>query len=180
MDRIVNAKEIGALLMQAKFPDFSDFITELELHPEASETEIKSRKNKMGRPPLIGVYELRELRQAFLMGFTDKEACAYAGIALRTFYDFQTRYVDFSHYKDEWKENPVLKAKATLYKNLEKVGTATWFLERKKRDEFATRQELTGGDAESRPVQVAIIAPKSDGTTDNTGQEPDDTIQTVS
>lgn len=85
-----------------------------------------------------------KLRHAFLMGCTDEEACIYAGINKDTLYAYQVNNPKFSDKKRLWKENPVLKARTTVFKSLDIAEIAQWFLERKKKDEFSTRQELGG------------------------------------
>lgn len=155
-----------------------------ELLDKAEEDQEKRTpvKRKPGRPQAIDADVLRQLRQAFLMGCSDEEACAYASIGARTLYDFQTKFPEFSQYKEEWKRNPILKARATIYSNLHKQSTAQWFAERKLKDEFSTRQEMTGKDGEAIPIAVEYIIPqpvkeeiKVDGTEQPTNQPATDT-----
>ena len=44
------------------------------------------------------------------------------------------------------KERPILKARQTVVKALDNPQQAQWFLERKVKNEFASRSELTGKD----------------------------------
>lgn len=92
----------------------------------------------IGRPTIMTPEILEKLREGFLMGFTDKEACLYADIGESTLYDYQKDNPDFSEQKELFKLNPVFKARKTIYDEIEKGNTkiAMWFLERKKRDEF--------------------------------------------
>lgn len=101
---------------------------------------------KIGRPTVMTNDVLQKLKQGFLMGYDDEEASAYAGIAIRTLYYFQEQNPEYLHLKEAWKRNPFLKAKATIYKSLEQMEGAQWYLERKKKDEFSTRREITGAD----------------------------------
>ncbi len=104
----------------------------------------------MGRPSKMTDEVLDKLRHAFLIGATNAEACGYADIGERTLYDYLAENEEFSQKIEQWKNEPILKAKTTVVKNLDKdVKNAQWYLERKKKDEFAVRQEVTGkeGDA---------------------------------
>jgi type IV pilus biogenesis protein CpaD/CtpE len=91
----------------------------------------------MGRPEVIQQEILLLLKQAFAIGCSDEEACAYAKIPTSTFYDYQKRHPEFSEEKDRLKQEPILKAKHTIVKSLTDVKDAQWYLERKKKDEFS-------------------------------------------
>ncbi len=110
-------------------------------------------KKKIGRPLKIDDTKLRKLREGFLMGFTNSEACLYADIAQSTFYDFLAVNKDFSEQIKEWKNNPILKAKQTIYKNLKDAKTAQWYLERKCKEEFSTQSKL---ELESKGINVVV------------------------
>ena len=103
-------------------------------------------KNKVGRPLKIDDNILGKLKEAFLMGCTDAEACLFADINPDTLYEFQKKNPKFSEQKEGWKKNPVLKAKKTIFDNLDKVATASWYLERKCKDEFLPTHKLDFSD----------------------------------
>ena len=90
------------------------------------------------------------LEKAFAMGCSDREACIYAGITVDQLY-YYTREVnkEFQARKEELKELPILKAKATITASLDMPDHAKWYLERKRKSEFASRTELTGGDGQA-------------------------------
>lgn len=92
----------------------------------------------IGRPTVMTTKTLRELREAFLMGCTDKEACIYANIGVSTLYDYERNHSEYSEQKELFKLNPVFKARKTICKAIEDGDTkiAMWYLERKKGDEF--------------------------------------------
>lgn len=100
----------------------------------------------MGRPEVFDDKILTELKIAFSIGCTDEEACAFANVPTSTFYDYQKRHPEFSEEKERLKQNPILKAKKTIEATLDDPKNAQWYLERKKKDEFSTRSELTGKD----------------------------------
>lgn len=83
---------------------------------------------------------------AYKIDATDEEACAFAGISLRQLQYFKELHKNFCDVKAACKELPVLKARQTLVKDLDSPDSAKWYLERKKKKEFSTRQEMTGED----------------------------------
>lgn len=117
------------------------------------------KPSNAGRPTVMNDQTLNKLRDAFLMGCSDREACFYADISLQTLYNYQKDNPEYLEQKAMWKENPILKARNTVYKSLDQDDMAKWYLERKKRNEFATRQELTGGDKEAAPLKIEYVSP---------------------
>lgn len=115
---------------------------------------FKEDKYLGGRPKKITEDILRKLKEAFLIGCTDEEACFYANIGIRTMYDFQEANDWFSQWKEALKDNPTIQARKTLFAGLGKSEDAKWFLERKKKKEFSPRSEIT--DGEGNPVVVGF------------------------
>ena len=101
---------------------------------------------KGGPPKKIQEEELRKLEDAFKIGCTDMQACQHAGIASSTFYDYQKAHPEFSEQKALWKQNPCLKAKYTVYQNLDDPKIAMDYLKARDDDFKPTvRQEISGG-----------------------------------
>lgn len=102
-----------------------------------------------GRPTVMTEIVLGKLNEAFAIGASDKEACFYADISPDTLYDYQLKNPKFIQRKEALKERPVLLARQTVLKAIESDPlTARWYLERRRKDEFSSRQELTGADGE--------------------------------
>lgn len=102
------------------------------------------KKNKGGRPPTIKSEKVQKLQIAFCLGCSDEEACLFAGVKRSTFYDFCKKHPEFSEQKEQWKKNPILKAKKLIFDNLgTDLKTARWYLERKCRNEFSLKNEIT-------------------------------------
>lgn len=103
------------------------------------------KKSNAGRPHAITPEVLAKLEQGFKIGLTDTECCCYADIDEATLYRYQKENPEFSEKKRKWKQNPVAKAKHTIYKNLDDPKTAQWYLERKCKEEFSIKveQEVT-------------------------------------
>lgn len=102
----------------------------------------------IGRPTIMTTETLDKLREAFMMGYNDREACLYTDIGLQTLYDYQKENPDYSEQKELFKQNPVLKAKRTIYDEIEKgnLKVSMWYLERKKKDEFSLRTEIKNNE----------------------------------
>lgn len=116
-------------------------------------------KNKGGRPTSVTPETLAKLEQAFSLGCSDLEACIYADISPSILYRFQENNPEFRERKEMLKQKLVLKARTVVANALEKEdeNTAKWYLERKARDEFAAKQEVSVGNLENSPFEIKII-----------------------
>lgn len=122
----------------------------------------RPKVKKVGRPTVMTDHVLSMLRAAFLIGATDEEACAYAEIGTTAFYAYQAENPEFAEKKDRWKQQPILQAKQTVVGALKSdKDTAKWYLERKKKDEFSTRQEVTGADGDAVKMELDKLEEKS-------------------
>ncbi len=111
-----------------------------------------------GRPSVMTKSVVGKLRTAFLMGCSDREACAYAQINKDTLYDFQKKNPEFSDQKELWKQNPILKARITVFKSLNQPKIAMWYLERKKPEEFSLRYHTSQS---STQLTIQYVIPKT-------------------
>lgn len=117
----------------------------------------------IGRPSHITPEVLNKLEQAFAMGCSDLEACFYADISDRILYNYQKDNPDFLQRKRTLKSKPVLMARASVVKALEAdPELALKFLERKKKDEFSLRSELTDADGQPLVPKTIIVRKYSD------------------
>lgn len=91
------------------------------------------------------------------LGQTREDACAYVGIHKDTFYDWLKKKSEFS--------DAVLKAETECKRRcigiIQKASITTWqaaawWLERKYKNEFSLRSELTGSDG-GNPVMITSI-----------------------
>lgn len=102
-------------------------------------------KNKGGRPTVVTQEVLRKLEEAFAMDCTDLEACLFADISKTTLYKYQDENPMFAERKAELKQTPFLIARRTIIGHLnDNYANAVDYMSRKKKDEFASRQEHTG------------------------------------
>lgn len=95
-----------------------------------------------GRPKAIDDEVLAKLEQAFAIGCTDEEASLFADINPCTLYRYCKENPEFAERKETLKQKPVLKARATIDKNLHDPDVAKWLLEKKKRNEFGKVSEV--------------------------------------
>ena len=109
---------------------------------------MKKISKPVGRPPKITKEIESKLRAGFLMGFSDEEACASVEISMTTLYEYQKLNPEFADKKNQWKKEPILKAKKTVAESLGKTKDAQWYLERKVKKEFSLRTEVTGKDGD--------------------------------
>ena len=106
----------------------------------------KRKVNLGGRPTVMTPETIAKLEQAFAIDATVEEACSYAEISRDAFYDYLKKEPTFSDRIEDLRNRPILKARQTIVKNLEQPEGAKWYLERKRKNEFAQRQEFTGKD----------------------------------
>lgn len=97
---------------------------------------------------------VNKLEQAFAIDATVGEACFYADISRETFYNWIKENKELSDRFDRLREKPILTARQTIAKSLHEPEHAKWYLERKKKLEFSTRNELTGADGKAIEVKT--------------------------
>ncbi len=112
-------------------------------------------KRPVGRPSKLTPLVIKKLEEAFAMGSSDGEACYYAEISTVTFYAYLKKNPEFVNRRDQLKERPVLMARQKVVNEITSdVKVAQWFLERKRKGEFAVRTDITSGD---EPLQFSVV-----------------------
>ena len=126
--------------------------------------------NKIGRPTKMNAETIKKLEEAFAIGASDGEACFYADISHQTLYTYQEDNPEFLERKNKLKERPVLLARQTVVKSLESnPDMAMKYLERKRRKEFATKQEVDAHVEGQLTIQTVQYQDAGDNdSTDNT------------
>lgn len=102
----------------------------------------------IGRPSVMTEEVIVKLEEAFMKGLTDKEACLYSEIAPSTLYKYCQENPYFAERKEILKDNVRMQAKLNVAGAINEGDKplSQWYLERKAKDEFSTRSELTGPD----------------------------------
>lgn len=103
-------------------------------------------ENKVGRPTVMTEEVVQKLEFAFMRGMTDVEACLYADISRSTLHNYCEEHPEFLDRKEELKQHPTSKARLNVTEAIEKgdADMSKWWLERKAKNEFSTKQEIGG------------------------------------
>ena len=116
--------------------------------------------NKTGRKGVMSNdATIQKLLTAFAYGFTDEEACLFAGISSKqTLYNYCNEHPEFGERKELLKKNPIIRAKTNIVEELEKgsIDTSKWYLERKVKEEFSLKQEYEMANKDDKPFEVNI------------------------
>jgi hypothetical protein len=153
IDEVVESPQEVVDIVDQKLKDLGEQF--IENHSvagiEVAVLNVEEKKSNVGRPTVMTEETLEKLKQAFLWGCTDNEACLYAEIDPKTLYNYQNEHDDYSSKKEMWKQHPILKARAVVVKAMESGDkeASKWYLERKKKTEFSTRVESTGVDGKA-------------------------------
>lgn len=114
-----------------------------------------AEENKVGRPTVMTEEVLQKLEYGFMKGLTDEQCCSYAHIAPSTLYNYCKENEGFSERKEQLKNNPSVIAKLNIVEAIEEGNAelSKWWLERKEKNEFSTKQEI---DATVTDVDIVI------------------------
>lgn len=118
--------------------------------------QIKKAKNLGGRPSVMTDDVIQKLKEAFLIGATNDEACLFSGIAPATLYTHINANKEFSENISKWKQDPVLKAKRTIVENLDDPKISQWYLEKKKRDEFGEIKKIELETIDNKFAEMSV------------------------
>ncbi len=128
-----------------------------------------------GRPTVMTEEVIRKLEDAFSYGATDREAIFVANISATAFYEYCKDNPEFTNRIDALRDMPKYKAKKNVVDkiNTGSINESQWYLERRAKDEFSTRNELTGKDGKELPQPLIKLdallrddGPKEDSKTE--------------
>lgn len=116
---------------------------------------VKKRKSGAGRPTVMTESTIKKLEYAFLKGMSDKEACIFADITQQTLYNYCNAHPEYFERKELLKEMPKVKAKINIVEGIENGDTelSKWYLERKAKDEFSTKQDVDVSGSLNNPFE---------------------------
>jgi hypothetical protein len=116
----------------------------------------KSEQNPNGRPTIMTPETVKKLKEGFAQGFSVDNACIWADISKQTYYTYCEKEAGFLDYCKTLQKKPLIKSILVINKALNEgdVSTAKWYAERKAKDEFSLRNELTGEDG--KPIENNI------------------------
>ncbi len=105
----------------------------------------KKNKNKhpKGRPEISDVV-VGKILDALSWGCSITDACNFAQINRDTYYEYCRRHPDFSDKCEYLRNQTSIHARMTIANAIKNgdIATAKWYLERKHKDEFSTKQTL--------------------------------------
>lgn len=118
-----------------------------------------NKRNKSGRPTVMTNEVVSKLEYGFLKGMNDGEACYYAGISRQAFYDYCNKYPEFADRKEALKKNTAIQAKLNITEEIENgnVDISKWYLERRNKDEFSTKQEVAAEVESEITINIELV-----------------------
>lgn len=116
-------------------------------------------ENKGGRPTVMTDEIVGKLEYGFMKGLNVTECCHYADISRSSFYDYLEKNPSFSDRIEELKSNPSTKAKLNVVEAIENGDTdlSKWWLERKNKDEFSTKQEVSADIKGDIEISIELV-----------------------
>lgn len=101
---------------------------------------------------------VQKLGQAFAIGATVDEACDYADIAPRTFYNWQEKNSDLMQYFSRMRQRLPLKAKTNIAESIHNkdIGLSRWLVERRQPGEYGETIKLDHSGETSSDEDRAI------------------------
>ena len=112
------------------------------------------KKHAGGRPTVMTAETLQKLEYGFARSLTDTECCDFAGITPSTLYNYCNKNPEFSEKKELLKHRPKINAKFNVADAIENgdVDLSKWYLERKAKDEFSTKQDIAVSGSVNNPM----------------------------
>ena len=125
----------------------------------------KSEPNPNGRPTIMTPETVKKLKEGFAQGFSVDNACIWADISKQTYYTYCEKEAGFLDLCKTLQKKPLIKSILVINKALNEgdVSTAKWYAERKAKDEFSLRNELTGEDGKAIENNINIKVNFVDG-----------------
>ena len=112
----------------------------------------------VGRRTVLTPAVVAKLENAFAQGFNITHACGMAEISRDAYYDHIKKHPEFTD-KIEWlRSKPYIKSVLEINKaiNTGDLPTCRWYAERKGKNEFSLRSELTAADGKALMPDVII------------------------
>lgn len=130
--------------------------------------------NQTGRPTVVTPEIIEKLESIFRDGAHIIEACENVGISRQAYYDALKRDPSFADRMDAAQEYTTEVARAVVSKAIKRGDreTAKWWLERRVKNKFSTRNELTGKDGKDLPTPLltGVIDVRSNNSSDQAEQ----------
>ncbi len=133
-------------------------IANKNLSRKMTKKKPKSEHNPNGRPTIMNDSTIAKLKEGFAQGFSVRNACIWADISQDTYFNYCKKNPNFSEQCKTLQQKPLIKSILVINKALNEgdVNTAKWYAERKAKDEFSLRNELTGENGEPIKNEIDI------------------------
>lgn len=123
-------------------------------------------EKKPGRPTVMTPEVISKLEDSFLYDMTHDEACLRAGISRSTLGLYLSENPEWRERVELLRNQPFTRARIAWINSFSdeskpNVDAAIKYLERKKKDEFSPRSEVTGKDGEGIEFGVVILPQKN-------------------
>lgn len=111
-----------------------------------------------GRPTIMTDDVVSKIEYGFMKGLNVTECCHYADISRNCFYEYLEKNPDFKDRIEELKSNPSTRAKLNIVEAIENGDTdiSKWWLERKNKDEFSTRQDINANVEQDITITIEL------------------------
>lgn len=122
-----------------------------------------------GRPSEMTPEKVKKLEEAFALDSTIEEACYYADITKTTYYNWLEKNPELVDRFTALRNRPVLAARQTIWDNIKSdPKVAQWYLERKRKDEFSSKQEVqVSGELQSIREKIGDFLDETDNPADS-------------
>jgi len=120
-------------------------------------TQAERPKKSAGRKWFDGKDEeavLTKCKEVWALGGNDAGAAYWAEITGASLSRYLDAHAEIKEFRNALYQKPILKALQTMIKSLDDPEYAKWYLERKMKNEFSSRQELTGADGKDLPTPI--------------------------
>ena len=127
---------------------------------------------------MIDLEKVTKLEQAFAIDASVEEACSYAEVSRKVYYEYIKRHPEFGDRIAELRQKPVLKARQTAVQKLgESYQNAMDYLKRKRKLEFGDGVDITSGGEKIVPIYGGTsinTLPKNDSERQDTAITQED------
>lgn len=116
-------------------------------------------ENKGGRPTVMTAEVVSKLEYGFMKGLNITECCHYADISRPAFYDYLEKNPEFSNRIEELRSYTSAKAKLNITEAIEEGDRdlSKWWLERRNKDEFSTKQEIAADVQNDVTICIELV-----------------------
>ena len=120
---------------------------------------MAKEENKGGRPTVMTEAIVGKLEYGFMKGLNVTECCHYADISRTAFYDYLDKNPEFANRIEELRSYTSAKAKLNITEAIEEGDRdlSKWWLERRNRDEFSTKQEIAADVQNDVTISIELV-----------------------